>query len=72
LASAAAVILAVAVGLQMNVFSGPADVSRTASDPALESTTGPGNRGPVRNGQNPGPQCSGRPIQGHSSTPFSS
>jgi hypothetical protein len=50
LASAAAVILAVAVGLQMNVVSGPADVSRTASDPALESTTGPGNRGPVRNG----------------------
>ncbi len=50
LASAAALILAIAVGLQLNVVSGPADVSRPASDPALESTTGPANRGPVRNG----------------------
>lgn len=50
LATAAAVILAIAVGLQLNVVSGPADVSRPASDPALESTTGPANQGPVRNG----------------------
>ena len=52
LASAAALILAVAVGLQLNVVSGPADASRPASDPALESTTGPANRGSVRNGLN--------------------
>jgi len=50
LAAAAALILAVAVGLQLDHVSGPVDVSRPASDPALESTTSPANRGPVRNG----------------------
>jgi len=44
LASAAALILAIGVGLQLNVVSGPADVSRPASDPALESTTGLADR----------------------------
>ena len=50
LASAAALILAVAVGLQLNLVPGPGGVSRPASDPALESTTGPANPGAVRNG----------------------
>jgi hypothetical protein len=50
LASAAALILAVAVGLQLKLGPGTAEVGRPASEPAFESAPGRANRGPVRSG----------------------
>jgi len=58
LASAAVLVLAVAVGLQLRVLPGSLENGRSAPPPVLESTAGVPIEGPVRNGHTalPAPQ----------------